>query len=586
MTRSLAKSEVIWATLCAIIFAVCFGYPILAHLSRGDISSYPQSDWDYFLQLRWVPFYTITHFHQFPLWNPYKCGGMPIFGNPQSAVLTPFLLLDLMFGPVIGARLQIVAHIAIGFSGAYVLARGLGISKLGAIACAGAFAGSSWFYLRAEVGHLTFMTGAYAPWAIALLQVSSMRRRLAPAALGGLVMALMLFEGGGAHLFLQVALLLALLSSMFALQQRTLFPLLALAIIGAFTLGFTAIEVLPALAYAGPRTITPDEFSGLGLLFQSFMSRDQSPNAGFYEHGAYIGVLVLALALLGSILRFQRSFPWIVLFFVVLLLAAGDFSSYSPWVLTHKLPFYDSLRQPYRWLILLPLAAAVLAGFGIDAIRATSKRWGTIAAAVLVGLALVDDWLVATPYLHLIVEGVEAAPLPWSTSFRQIVDNRYGLRMFTAAQANIGVASCYEGWGIMPNSKARGYNQPDYLGEEYLLGQGSVRLSHWTPNKLSFEVESAAPSTMIVNQNYDPGWRVIEGKGSIGPTDAVDTRNALIAVTVPAGKQHLVLAYRSERFLVGLLIALGSLSAMILLWSFERGYRLPWLGRRPINGQS
>ena len=87
--------------------------------------------------------------------------------------------------------------------------------------------------------------------------------------------------------------------------------------------------------------------------------------------------------------------------------------------------------------------------------------------------------------------------------------------MFTAAQANIGVASCYEGWGIMPNSKARGYNQPDYLGEEYLLGQGSVRLSHWTPNKLSFEVESAAPSTMIVNQNYDPGWRVIEGKGSL-----------------------------------------------------------------------
>ena len=62
-----------------------------------------------------------------------------------------------------------------------------------------------------------------------------------------------------------------------------------------------------------------------------------------------------------------------------------------------KLPFYDPLRQPYRWLILLPLAAAVLAGFGIDAIRVMSKRWGTIAAAVLVGLALVDDWLVATP---------------------------------------------------------------------------------------------------------------------------------------------------------------------------------------------
>ena len=135
--------------------------------------------------LRWVPFYTIRHFHQFPFWNPYECGGMPVLGNPQSSVLTPFLLLDLIYGPVVGARLQIIAQIAIGFGGAFFLARVVGISKFGAIVCACAYGGSSWYYLRAEVGHLTFISGTYRAWSIALLYLASERRQLTLAAIGG-----------------------------------------------------------------------------------------------------------------------------------------------------------------------------------------------------------------------------------------------------------------------------------------------------------------------------------------------------------------------------------------------------------------
>jgi hypothetical protein len=98
--RSQLRREVACVTVGAIVFAVWFGYPILAHLWRGDISSYPQSDWDYYLQFRWVTFYTVSHFHQFPFWSPYECGGMPILVNPVSAVLNPFLGLDLLFGPL------------------------------------------------------------------------------------------------------------------------------------------------------------------------------------------------------------------------------------------------------------------------------------------------------------------------------------------------------------------------------------------------------------------------------------------------------------------------------------------------------
>jgi hypothetical protein len=564
---AIGNREAKWMTIGAIVFAVCFGYPILAHLSRGDISSYPQSDWDYFLHLRWVPFYTIRHFHQFPLWNPYNCGGMPLIGNPQSAILTPFLLLDLMFGPVIGARLRIIVDIAIGFSGAYVLARELGISKLGAVACAIAFAGSSWHYLHAEVGHLNFMCGGYAPWALALLQVSFVRKRLAPAALGGLVMALIVLEGGVSYVFLETAFLLALFGPMAALQQRTTFPLLAIAAMGAFTVGFTAIEVLPVLAYTGVHGAAsgPDEVTNGWLLVRALLSRNQSPFDGFYEIGAYIGVFFGGLALCGSIFRWRRALPWLILFVPVLLIAAGNHGPYWPWVLTHELPFYGSQRGPFRWMIMLPLVAGVLAGFGIDTIRATSNKWGTIAASMFITVAFVDEWLVATPYLHLVVEATEDS-LPWSSDFRQIVDNQYGRRMFASGRANMGVASCYETRGIMPNTKARGYNQPDYLGEQYLLGPGIVKRRRWTPNELSFDVNSLKPSTMVVNQNYDPGWSVAEGKGEI----VAVSRDDLLELTVPAGEQRLVLVYRSRQLLIGLFITLGSLAALMLLWKYER----------------
>lgn len=110
---------------------------------------------------------TIVHFHQLPVWNPYKCGGMPMLGNPQSHFLTPWFLLTLLFGPFIGLRLEIPIYIAIAWSGAYVLARVAGTRPLGALAAAMLFATSSWFYVRVTAGLLAMCGFAYLPWAIA-----------------------------------------------------------------------------------------------------------------------------------------------------------------------------------------------------------------------------------------------------------------------------------------------------------------------------------------------------------------------------------------------------------------------------------
>jgi len=149
--------------------------------------------------------------------------------------------------------------------------------------------------------------------------------------------------------------------------------------------------------------------------------------------------------------------------------------------------------------------------------------------------------------------------------------------MFAAGQANMGVLNCYE-----PNAfpvNPRGYTQPGYRGEQYLVGAGNVTLSRWTPNRLSFDIEAPSPTMLVVNQNYDPGWRLVEGQG------IAISSEGLIAVMMPAGRQHIELAYRSRPFMIGLWISLLTVAAIPLLWRYEHrcGKRLAgisgWIAR-------
>ena len=196
------------------------------------------------MELHWVPFYTVTHFHQFPFWNPYKCGGMPMLGNPQSRILTPFFIVQLLFGPLIGTHIEIIAHLAIAFAGAYLLARSLRQSRLAAIACGGVFAGSSWFSLHVAVGHATFMGAAYIPWVLAIFWLGVRRRPLASGAAAGFLVALILLEGG-IYPAAYAMLMLAMVAIALSVEHRKAIPLAALVVVVTFAVAFSAPKWQP-----------------------------------------------------------------------------------------------------------------------------------------------------------------------------------------------------------------------------------------------------------------------------------------------------------------------------------------------------
>jgi uncharacterized membrane protein YfhO len=69
-----------------------------------------------------------------------------------------------------------------------------------------------------------------------------------------------------------------------------------------------------------------------------------------------------------------------------------------------------------------------------------------------------------------------------------------------------------------------------------------------------------APTELIVNQNYFPGWRVERGVGD------VTSRNGLLAVRVPAGGQDITLRFWPTHFAVALTFTLLGIIATIFLW--------------------
>ncbi len=548
--------------LAALAFAVVFSYPIVENITGLGLDH----DWDYVMEMEWAPFFTVAHFHQFPFWDPYKCGGTPLLGNPQSRVLTPFFLLHLLVGPLIGIHLEIVAHLAIGFAGAYLLARVLDIGWVGGAACGTAFAGSSWYYLQLAAGHAAYsMSLMYLPLILVLFWVGWRRRQIVFAAPTGLLTALIFFEGG----FYQtsyLALMLAVLAITLAVQCRSFFPILLAAIAGAFTITFAAPKLLPTIHLMGlyPRMVDPFEKTSFSMFIQALFSRDQFFSRdsmggfwGFWEFGAYIGVFFGALALIGIALRPSRALPWSMTTLVLLALAAGNHGTYSPWVLFHHLPVFSAQHAPTRMLMVVTLCVAVLAGLGIDALCSRRRIWLTGLAVVIVAVAMVDCWKVSTPNSQYLLGGGEQEPFERSPTFKQfyLQDDH---RMFMMANANLGIVHCYE--PAARDNRAYASNESGYRGEQYLIGKGDVGLARWTPNVLDYDIVAHGPAVMVVNQNFDPEWELAIGRGEV-------FENAgLISIRVPSGEQHLRLEYSGSSFLIGCEIFLVGILSAITLW--------------------
>ena len=287
------------------------------------------------------------------------------------------------------------------------------------------------------------------------------------------------------------------------------------------------------------------------------MFRGSTNGWGFWETSAYIGGFWIPALLAANTMR--RAAPWIITAVVMYALAQGDAGLL--WPLAHRLPVLSSLRLPSRFLIIFVLMVGMMAAWGLHWLSEYRSPYGGLIAIILVGACTFTTSRIGPPRLSDVLNN-GWTPGITAREFTQISRGPDNNSMIIPALANHGVTHCYE-YVDWPTS-ALGSDEPGYRGEQYLLGRGTVDLIHWTPNTLTFQIDTPTPTVLVVNQNYDRSWKLAEGAGSmINP-------GGLIGVRLPAGIERVVLAYRDWSVALGALISLATVALAILVARRER----------------
>jgi hypothetical protein len=414
---SLGGAELVWIVLAGITLAVLSSWPLVLHLPSRiapDLGDPIRTAW----QIAWVG-HAMLHdplhlfdsnaFYPHPLSLAFSdsllgYGPAAFFGSGTVAALVRYNLLFLLAW-------------SLCFVGAYLLARELGLGKLGGGAAGVAFAYAP--YRVTEAGHLHVISSGGIPLALFLLLRGYRRSSRGLVLAGWLVSAWQVSLGF--TLGLQYCYLLAVLALLaFAWWWRAGRPalprhLLIVTCIGIAALGIVAVyQARPYLQVAhdyptakrtlkevktysaGPAGLlsASSENRVWGGITSGMRAKVHSKNESVFWPGGLI--LVLALVGLAAPLYTRRLRIGLVAGIVVVsILALGmglTGAGYPYRLLYDYAPGWDGVRVPGRVFTLATLSYALLAGAGAQWLVRLAGSWGKRHAVrglpVVLGVAL------------------------------------------------------------------------------------------------------------------------------------------------------------------------------------------------------
>lgn len=362
-----------------------------------------------------------------PLWSPDIFGGYPILADGEAGSLYPLHLLTLLALPVDAAFVwlrPIRVFQAALFT--FLFCRAIGLGRFGAVVGAIAFALSG--FAVAQMHHQNVSTAAvWLPLVLAFAELAlrhSGRTRYAFAILAGVAFGLQ-----GLIIHVQVVLMSALTLGAYCVFRALVGPVgaepgpfaaalaqpgrwpkmlgsragrigarlgLAAAIVGiagATGGSLAAVQLLPLYelsafsfrgvgvdyAFASQYSLPPVQLLSL-LLPDFFVVNGQYWGLwSRWEVFAYAGIAPLVLAVTAVVLARHRLVPFFLALGVVsLALALGENSPFGVHRALASLPGFAVLRAPGRFLFLVGLSVAILAGFGADALRRELRYGGQV----------------------------------------------------------------------------------------------------------------------------------------------------------------------------------------------------------------
>jgi hypothetical protein len=547
-------------------------------LERWD--TYGFHDWDLSSSHRYITRVSLRDYGELPFWNPWVCGGFPALGfiDGASNLISPYLPVYLFLDVRTAIRVEALGATIVAAAGAYVFALRLTRSAALASFVAALFSLNGRWALQLATGHSWHLQFCWLPWALIAFDRAQDKGHSGSAILAGVLVALMAFMGG-IYPLPYTALCLTGYAFLLAVQRHSTRPVAMLVVAGSVAVGLAAPKLLLVAdtMVNAPRLTDSSDAIGLAEVAVMLAARGQRygefpvpvPQYGWHEWRIYIGgIPLLALALGALFAHGTRENALRVLGLGMLLLGLGAFHPKAPWTLLHGLPVFSSCHAPSRILIVMVLLLAT-AFVSWMAVRVDRVLWRApwfdlvllLPVAVLVGdLASESQSSLRQAFWMEAPRVIEAA-----RSFEHHKDpiakysrGDWMTPVYLPMLANQGVIDCY-GVPASYSFGALAVEDPEYRGMAEVIGaEGKATVTEWSPNHAIVRVEQAKEgATIVYNMNYDPSWRA-------NGVPAISYRHR-VAARLRSGGNQIAFRYLPRRFGVGLLIGIGTLSA-IAMW--------------------
>ena len=322
---------------------------------------------------------------------------------PETPLLSPLLPVLLFVPNPWSFKAFIAIHLLLGIAGLFALTRRLGLRPIAGCVSSLAVFSSGHLTAHVSLGHCSWMTIAYIPWAaaFALRAFQGSGRFGIPQSprtlgwLGATALALALIViAGASHISIYATFLVGALVLGVGLRERRITAALVFNIfIAVGVVLFGAARLIPTMAeygnYVSPHRDPAYHFSPVELVNNFFVT---VPEGGWpWERAVYMGALLFALAAAGAILRWRKP---VVVGLIVTLALGHALAALPAWDFLFKLPVFKTQGVHARFILLSIFAIALLAGFALSALltaglkRHRVRLAGGLAIACIVGVSV------------------------------------------------------------------------------------------------------------------------------------------------------------------------------------------------------
>lgn len=539
-------------------------------------------DWQQMHHWAEIGVVSLSRYGEWPFWDPYHCGGVPHWGQPQAQNFSPFwLLLHLPFGTHLGHKLWIVFHHVVGFAGLYMVGRRLQhLSHSGAFLASVIWTTSGFAAWHFAGGHATFLAFMWYP--ALLLCWRRADEDIRYCALVALIMAELLLEGAH-YAFPYAAVFLGYDSVARVLQfkkdaWKRMVRTGALSVVLTLLLG--AVRWVPILLAMSryPRPIEDTDTLTFAEVVTMWTARQHdwvwAPHPWVWaEYGTYVGWGVLVLCAIGIVIALRERQLLVLggaLFFLAFTM--GYHGPLWPSSILHSLPFFSNLHLPSRWQVLCTFYMSLLAGAALTRFEA---RVGTVSFARdaawvkplvpwVLALAITADIYVVALTITNRWDGPRIGNVVMESP-HLVRSGNYHAEYSNYPARNVGTTECYDAvpW---PRSQSLWSGQVPQV--RFAERDGRPRTTDVlhayarTNHTVTVDVEMRSEGRVIVNQNFENQWHA-----STGRAFADEGRLALI---LPAGRHRVTFRFEPDDLPYSALASVLGLVLSGLLWVFGK----------------